>query len=124
MATKTLEQLKKDAAKLHQQIAFLEESEGKIVEYAKQAKAAIIAAGFDVADVIKHLQEPKTRAKRGTAVKKVPESQDSSGAVPERGVTYKSSQWPEPWTASGKRAPKHVIATIKSGKLWKQLMQK
>jgi hypothetical protein len=102
----------------------LEQSENKIVEYVAQMRRAIKEAGFDVADVIKHLQEKKVRAPRGTAEKKIPESQDSSGAKPETGVTYKHSSWPEPWTSSGKRAPKYVIATIKSGKTWKQLVQR
>jgi hypothetical protein len=121
---KSLEQLKREAEKLQRQIDFLEQSENKIVEYAAQMRAAIREAGFDVADVIKHLQEKKPRAPRGAAEKKIPESQDSNGAKPEAGVTYKHSSWPEPWTSAGKRAPKYVIATIKSGKTWKQLVQR
>src|SRR5258708_3873631 len=99
---KSLEQLKKEAAKLAAQIEFLEKSEGKIVEYAAAMKAAIREAGFEVADVIKHLQDKKTRVARGSKVETKPESQDSTGAMPERGVTYKHSSWPQPWTASGK----------------------
>jgi hypothetical protein len=121
---KSLAQLKKEAEKLQAQIAFLEASQSKIVDYVEQMRKAIKDAGFEVADVIKHLQEKKTRAARGTAEKKVPESQDSSGSKPETGVTYKHSSWPEPWTASGKRAPKYVIASIKTGKTWKQLVAK
>ncbi|NKI94744.1 H-NS family nucleoid-associated regulatory protein [Rhizobacter sp. SG703] len=121
---KSLDQLRREAEKLQKQIAFLEQSENKIVEYVAQMRQAIKEAGFDVADVIKHLQEKKTRAPRGTAEKKVPESQDTNGAKPEAGVTYKHSSWPEPWTSAGKRAPKYVIATIKSGKTWKQLVQR
>lgn len=121
---KSLEQLKKEAEKLQERIAFLEQSEGKIVEYAAAMKAAIRGAGFEVADVIRHLQEKKTRAARGSKVKTKPESEDSTGAKPERGVTYKHSSWPEPWTATGKRSPKHVIASIQSGKTWKQLVAK
>jgi hypothetical protein len=121
---KSLEQLRKEAEKLQKQIEFLEQSENKIVQYVAQMRLAIKEAGFDVADVVKHLQDKKIRTPRGSAEKKIPESQDSNGAKPETGVTYKHSSWPEPWTSSGKRAPKYVIATIKSGRTWKQLVQR
>jgi len=122
---KSLDQLKKEAAKLQQQIDFLQQTEHKIVEYASQMRAAIREAGFEVEEVIKHLQVKSVRKPRGEAVpKKKPESEDSTGAKPEVGTTYKHSSWPEPWTAQGKRAPKYVVEAIKSGKIWKQLVQK
>lgn len=121
---KSLEQLKKEANKLQEQITFLEKSQEKIVQYADAMRAAIREAGFEVEDVIKHLQGPKIRAPRGSMPKTKPESEDSTGTRPERGTTYKHSSWPEPWIATGKRAPKHVIASIRSGKTWKQLVAK
>lgn len=120
---KSIEQLKKEAARLQELIAFREASESKIVEYVAQMKAAIREAGFEVTDVAKLLIGPKPRAARGTATpRNKSESEDSTGAKPERGATYKHSSWPEPWTAQGKRAPKHVVASIKSGKNWKSLV--
>lgn len=121
---KSLEQLKREAAKLQEKIETLEQSEGKIVQYAKTMRLAIQDAGFEVADVIKHLQEPKNRAPKGSKPKTKPESEDVAGMRPERGTTYKHSSWPEPWTATGKRSPKHVVASIQSGKTWKQLLAK
>lgn len=117
---KSLDQMKREAAKLQERIAFLEESEGKIIELAGQIRQAVKDAGLELADVIRHLKEPKTRAPRGTKEKK-PESEDRTGAKPEVNVIYKHSSWPEAWTATGKRAPKHVIATIADGKTWAQL---
>ena len=119
---KSLDQMKREAEKLQERIAFLEQSQGKIVQYAEAMRAAIREAGFEVEDVIRHLHVKKTRAARGSAPKKVPESQDSSGARPEAGLTYKHSSWPDPWTSHGKRAPKYVIASLQSGKTWKQLV--
>jgi hypothetical protein len=116
--------LKREAIKLQEHIAFLEQSEGKIVQYADAMRAAIREAGFEVAEVIKHLQVPKIRAPRGSKPKTKSEREDSTGTRPERGTTYKHLSWPEPWIATGKRAPKYVVASIRSGKTWKQLVAK
>lgn len=120
---KTLDQLKREAEKLQERITFLEQTEGKIVQYADAMRAAIKEAGFEINDVIKHLKV-SARAPRGSKPAVKSESEDSSGARPERGTTYKHSSWPAPWTPTGKRAPKHVIASIRSGKTWKQLLSK
>ena len=112
-------------AELLEKIEFLAKSEQKIITLADQIKQVIKDSGFTMEELLPHLKAPfKVRAARGTAEKKVPESQDGSGNKPESGTTYKDKSWPEPWTASGKRAPKYVIATIKSGKTWASLKQK
>jgi len=79
---------------------------------------------FTLDEALKLLGVKKGRAARGTGTKKVPESLDKDGKKPEAGSTYKHSSWSAPWTATGKRSPKHVIATIKSGKTWASLLQK
>ena len=52
-----------------------------------------------------------------------PESADSSGAMPEKGVTYKHASFKE-WTAQGKRTPGTVLEVIRSGKTWAELRSK
>lgn len=128
VATRSLEQLKKDAAKLQERIAFIEQSEEKYMAMAERIKSMIIESGLDPVRVIKLLTgAPKTRAAPGSQVKKAPESADATGAMPERGKTYKHSSWPEPWTATGKRTPKHVRYSISAkghNKTWQQLVAK
>lgn len=52
-----------------------------------------------------------------------PESADSSGAMPEKGMIYKHASFKE-WTAQGKRTPGNVLAVIRSGKTWAELKSK
>ncbi len=128
MATKSLEQLKRDAAKLQERIAFIEQSEVKYVAMADRIKSMILESGLDPLRVVKMLTgAPKTRAAPAAGAKKTPESLDLTGAMPERGRTYKHSSWPEPWTATGKRTPKHVLHSISMkghSKTWQQLLAK
>lgn len=125
MAKSDLQKLMDQQAKLAKKIEFLQQSEQKYIDFAAQVRKATADNGLDLAEVLKYLQpEKKIRARRGTKTEKVPPSQDRSGMKPEVGVSYKHSSWPEPWTATGKRAPKHVIDTIQDGKTWAQLRQK
>lgn len=126
MTKAPLQKLLDQQAKLAKKIEFLQQSEQKFIDFAGQVRKAAADSGLDLAEVLKHLQpEKKARARRqASATPTTPPSQDRSGMKPEVGVTYKHSSWPEPWTASGKRAPKHVIATIQDGKTWAQLRQK
>lgn len=125
MAKSSLQKLIDQQTKLAKKIEFLQQSEQKYTDFAAQIRKAAADLGLDLAEVLKHLQpEKKARAPRGTRAVSTPPSQDRSGMKPEVGVTYKHSSWPEPWTATGKRAPNHVIATIQDGKTWAQLRQK
>ncbi len=125
MAKTSLQKLLAQQAQISKQIELLQQSEQKYVELADQIRQVVGSAGLDLAEVIKHLQAGKpSRKPRGGAEKKTPPSVDKSGAKPEVGVTYKHASWPEPWTATGKRAPNHVIASLREGKTWSQLRQK
>ncbi len=125
MAKTSLQHLLAQQARIAEKIEFLQQSEQKYIDLAGQIRQVVASAGLELAEVIRHLQAGKpARAPRSAAEKKTPPSVDKSGAKPEVGVTYKHSSWPEPWTATGKRAPNHVIASIRDGKTWSQLRQK
>ncbi len=125
MAKTSLQHLLAQQARIAKKIEFLQQSEQKYIDLAGQIRQVVASAGLELAEVIRHLQAGKpARAPRGATEKKTAPSVDKSGAKPEVGVTYKHSSWPEPWTATGKRAPNHVIASIRDGKTWSQLRQK
>lgn len=125
MAKSPLQRLIDQQAKLSRKIEFLQQSEQKFIDFAAQVRRAATDSGLELAGILKYLQpEKKTKASSRTKSSALPPSQDRTGLKPEVGATYKHSSWPEPWTATGKRAPKHVIATIKDGKTWAQLRQK
>jgi hypothetical protein len=81
---------------------------------------------FTVEEAIALLTPAKHKRTRGAsaAATKTPESVDGGGEKPEVGVIYRHPDWQGPWKATGKRTPKHVLATIKSGKTWADLRAK
>lgn len=124
-AKTSLQLLLAQRARISKQIELLQQSERRCVELAGQIRQVVASAGLKLSEVIKHLQAGKqARKPRGSAEMKVAPSVDKTGSKPEVGVTYKHSSWPAAWTATGKRAPNHVIASIREGKTWSQLRQK
>lgn len=123
---KSLEQLRKEAAKLQEQIAFREASEQKYINMATQVKKACTEAGFTLEELLPYLQpEKKPRAPRGSGTPKVVASLDKSGAKPVAGATYHHSSMPEDLVYAGKRVPNAWLALIKDkGLTWESLKVK
>jgi hypothetical protein len=123
---KSLEQLRREAAKLQEQIEFREKSEQKYINMAEQVKKACTEAGFTLAELLPYLQpEKKPRAPRGTAAPKVVLSLDKEGKKPEKGVTYHHSSMPEDLVYAGTRVPNAWLELIKNkGVTWESLKVK
>lgn len=121
---KTLDQLKREAARLQEQIAFIEASEAKYAQVAVEIRQVVRDRGLELAEVLRHLSPTVQRPPRGLDPKKEPASRDKSGAMPVKGTTYHHRSVPEDWTCAGNRTPNVWLDIVRKGATWKSLEAK